>query len=307
MAVERRLPASVEFLLVRDHVFERLAPSTTPQPMLAIVARPVASLPAAPSVVLVLAGVSDPGNLGTLVRAADAVAADAVVVVGGADPWGPKAVRASAGSMLRVPIVQYDQLSDAVDALRDAGVTVVGTDVTDGEPFDQGVLDRPVAIVMGSEPQGLDRDVDLDAWAHIAMPGRTESRKVAKARTLLHYQACRTRSGEQVLLLGTLSDVGVGEGAQRHDLAVRRSQVGEDPCHETIGHALAAVSRVGLDVGDHDGVAPFVVIGDRHDVAVDDKFVPLALGDVSTVCSTSAVWHERVHARRRGRRNLSPR
>ena len=53
------------------------------------------------------------------------------------------------------------------------------------------------------------------------------------------------------------------------------------PCHETIGHALAAVSRVGLDVGDHDGVAPFVVIGDRHDVAVDDKFVPLALGDVS--------------------------
>ena len=83
------------------------------------------------------------------------------------------------------------------------------------------------------------------------------------------------------MLLGTLSDVGVGEGAQRHDLAVRRSQVGEDPCHETIGHALAAVSRVGLDVGDHDGVATFVVIGDRHDVAVDDKFVPLALGDVS--------------------------
>ncbi|HAB57234.1 MAG TPA: hypothetical protein DCE75_04190, partial [Acidimicrobiaceae bacterium] len=75
-AVERRLPASVEFLLVRDHVFERLAPSTTPQPMLAIVARPAASLPATPSVVLVLAGVGDPGNLGTLVRAADAVAAD---------------------------------------------------------------------------------------------------------------------------------------------------------------------------------------------------------------------------------------
>ena len=192
VAVKRRLPASAEFLLVRDHVFERLAPSTTPQPMLAIVARPAASLPAAPSVVLVLAGVGDPGNLGTLVRAADAVAADAVVVVGGADPWGPKAVRASAGSMLRVPIVQYDQLSDAVDALRDAGVTVVGTDVTGGEPFDQGVLDRPVAIVMGSEPHGLDRDVDLDAWAHIAMPGRTESLNVAMAGTLLLYEACRS-------------------------------------------------------------------------------------------------------------------
>ena len=78
-----------------------------------------------------------------------------------------------------------------------------------------------------------------------------------------------------------LSDVGVGEGAQRHDLAVRCSQVGEDPCHETIGHALAAMLRVGLDVGYHDGAVTFVVIGDRHDVAVDDKFVPLPFGIVS--------------------------
>jgi len=83
------------------------------------------------------------------------------------------------------------------------------------------------------------------------------------------------------LLLGTLSDVGVGEGAQRHDPAVRCSQVGEDPCHETIGHALAAVSRVGLDVGHHDGAVTFVVVGDRHDVAVDNKFVPLPFGVVS--------------------------
>ncbi|MEM8707556.1 MAG: RNA methyltransferase [Actinomycetota bacterium] len=191
-AVEDRLPAATEVLVVRDHVFERLAPSTSPQPMLAVLERPATPLPASPSVVLVLAGVGDPGNLGTLVRAADAVAADAVVVVGGADPWGPKAVRASAGSMLRVPVVQYDDLGDAVDALREHGVTVVGTDVTGGEPFDQGVLARPVAIVMGSEPHGLDRDVDLDAWTHIAMPGRTESLNVAMAGTLLLYEASRS-------------------------------------------------------------------------------------------------------------------
>ena len=61
-----------------------------------------------------------------------------------------------------------------------------------GEPFDQGVLDRPVAIVMGSEPHGLDRDVDLDAWAHIAMPGRTESLNVAMAGTLLLHEASRS-------------------------------------------------------------------------------------------------------------------
>ena len=84
-----------------------------------------------------------------------------------------------------------EQVADAVDALREAGVTVVGTDVTGGEPFDQGVLDRPVAIVMGSEPHGLDRDVDVDAWAHIAMPGRTESLNVAMAGTLLLHEASR--------------------------------------------------------------------------------------------------------------------
>lgn len=62
VAIEDRLSSRTEFLLVRDHVFERLAPSATPQPMLAIVARPVAALPAESAVVLVLAGVGDPGN-----------------------------------------------------------------------------------------------------------------------------------------------------------------------------------------------------------------------------------------------------
>ncbi|MEZ5244694.1 MAG: RNA methyltransferase [Acidimicrobiales bacterium] len=190
-----QLPASVEIVVTRDKAFERLAPSVSPQPMLALVPRPAGELPAVFEVddlVLVLAEVSDPGNVGTLIRVADAVGAAAVVCVGGADPWGPKTVRSSAGSVLRVPVVQLDTLDDAVARLRGAGARLIGTDVRDGEPHDGGVLDGPVAIVLGSEPHGLDRaGTDVDAWVRIDMPGNTESLNVAMAGTLLAYEARR--------------------------------------------------------------------------------------------------------------------
>lgn len=194
-AVVDRLPAGVEMLVVRDDAFDRLAPSTTPQPMLAVVPRPTGALPealAGEDLVLVLVDVADPGNVGTLVRVAAAVAARAVVCVGGADPWGPKAVRASAGTVLRVPVVTAESLAPVVDRLRVAGARIIGTDVGDGQPHDGGVLRGPVAIVLGSEPHGLDRAVvDADAWVRIDMAGAVESLNVAMAGTLLAYEATR--------------------------------------------------------------------------------------------------------------------
>ncbi len=188
-------PGSVEIVVTRDKVFDRLAPSVSPQPMLALVPRPVSDVPAAfgaDDVALVLTEVSDPGNVGTLIRVADAVGALVVVCVGGADPWGPKVVRSSAGSVLRVPVVQLDGVDAASAALRAAGARVIGTAVREGEPHDGGVLAGPVAIVLGSEPHGLDRDaVDVDAWVRIDMPGNTESLNVAMAGTLLAYEARR--------------------------------------------------------------------------------------------------------------------
>ena len=117
----------------------------------------------------------------------------AVVVVGGADPWGPKAVRASAGSVLRVPIVAADDIAEVLAALRTSGATVVATDVREGEPHDTGALVPPVAVVLGSEPHGLDRSIDplVDHWVRIAMRGPTESLNVAMAGTLLAYEASR--------------------------------------------------------------------------------------------------------------------
>lgn len=194
--VRSRLAGDVETLVVRDHVFERIAPTVTPQPMLALAVRPTPELPERfdrDDVVLVLVEVADPGNTGTLLRVADAVAARCVVVVGGADPWGDKAIRASAGSVLRVPVVATDSVGDVLGSMREAGATIVATDVRDGLAHDVGKLRPPVGIVLGSEAHGLPAEVlDLaDETVHIEMPGRAESLNVAMAGTLLAFEARR--------------------------------------------------------------------------------------------------------------------
>lgn len=198
-ALRLRLDDSVEVLVVRDRVFERLAPSVTPQPMLAVVERPVAALPKGFGVddfALVLVGVADPGNVGTLIRVADATAAACVVVAGGADPWRPKAVRSSAGSVLRVPVVTVHDAHQTLKSLRDGGAKIVATDVREGVPHDSGVLEGPSAIVLGSESHGLDRSIDplVDARVRIEMPGSAESLNVAMAGTLLAFEAAKSRT-----------------------------------------------------------------------------------------------------------------
>ena len=194
-----RFDDTVEILVVRDRVFERLAPSVTPQPMLAVASRPQASIPTIFDVsdfALVLLRVADPGNVGTLIRVADATGAACVVVAGGADPWRPKAVRSSAGSVLRVPVVSGVDAQTTLRQLRAAGAKIVATDVREGVPHDSGVLNGPLAIVLGSESHGLDRSIDslVDDWVRIDMVGNTESLNVAMAGTLLAYEASRSAS-----------------------------------------------------------------------------------------------------------------
>ena len=191
-----RLASGTEVLVLSEQAFDSVAPAASPQPMLALVARPRAEVPeslATDDLVLVLAGVSDPGNTGTIIRTAEACAARCAVVVGGADPWAPKAVRASAGSVLRVPVVQTADAGAALEALRAAGAVVVVADPYDGEPHDSGVLAAgagPVAVVLGSESHGLDHSIHAlaDSRVRIPMAGGADSLNVAMAATLLAFE-----------------------------------------------------------------------------------------------------------------------
>ncbi|MCY4510683.1 MAG: RNA methyltransferase, partial [Acidobacteria bacterium] len=136
-----RLDPCVEVLTLTDRAFESVAPAASPQSVLALADRPRAAVPASlaqDDLVLVLVGVSDPGNTGTIVRTAEACAARCVVVAGGADPWAPKAVRASAGSALRVPVAQADDAAAALESLPAAGADIVAADPGEGGRHDSG-------------------------------------------------------------------------------------------------------------------------------------------------------------------------
>lgn len=197
--LRRRLSESVEILVLTAKAFERLAPAVTPQPILAIAVTPKAEVPeqfGANDFALVLIDVGDPGNVGTLIRVADATKATCVLVIGGADPGRPKVIRSSAGSVLRVPVVRGDNAVNELARLRTAGAKIVASDARLGVAHDSGVLSGPLAIVLGSESHGLDRSLDslVDEWVHIKMPGNAESLNVAMAGTLLAYEAAKSTS-----------------------------------------------------------------------------------------------------------------
>ncbi len=203
-AVAAARMSSVRVQIAQPGVIARVADPVTPRPLVAVVERPDAPVAShlraghgdsGTAGILVLVGVADPGNVGTLIRTAEASGMSAVWVVGdGADPFGPKAVRASAGSVLRVPIaVQRDGVS-AVGALSAAGYAVVGTSA-DGVAYDQLDAGEAPAVLLGSEAHGLDPQVAalVDQWVSVPMCGMAESLNVAVAGSVLAFELARRR------------------------------------------------------------------------------------------------------------------
>lgn len=174
----------------------QLADTRTNQGVLVVAETPEGSLGAVPdegpSTVLVLDGVQDPGNLGTLVRSAGAFGCHAVVCLPGTvDPWNPKAVRASAGAHFRLPVVQ-GSAGPGLDRLDTLGYTLLGADAA-GQPVDRVARSGRTALAVGNEGGGLsdrvrDRATDLVA---VPMAAGVESLNVAVAAGILLYLLTR--------------------------------------------------------------------------------------------------------------------
>lgn len=181
---------------VPDGTLARVLDVATPQPVALVVHVPPARWPLPVSTaVLALDAVADPGNVGTLVRTAEAAGAEAVVLGPGcADPWSPKVVRAAAGSGFRLPPAPVPDLAVELTRMADDGVLVLGTAV-DGTPYDELDLHGPVAIVLGNEAHGLSAEVAATVGAHVAIPmaGGIESLNVATAGAVLAFEAARQR------------------------------------------------------------------------------------------------------------------
>lgn len=151
------------------------------------------------TVVVVCDRPNSPGNLGAIIRSADAFGADGIVVTGhAADPFDPQAVRASRGSVFAVPVVTVGGMSDLEPWLADAkasvGLKIVGAD-EGGEPMQESALTPPVALVVGNETKGLSRAaIDMcDLTVRIPMRGSASSLNVASATSIFLYEIDRQR------------------------------------------------------------------------------------------------------------------
>ncbi len=197
--VARLEAASIPMRDLKEGVLEKIGSTKTPQPILGVATIPPApALDALPAgLVVVSVGVADPGNLGTIIRSAEAAGAVAVVTGAGVDPWNPKVVRGSAGAVLGVPIVSVADVAAALGTLRARGWRAIGAEADATEDYSAVPLAGSVAIVLGSEAHGLPAAItaELDTVVRIPMTGAIESLNVGVAASVLMFEAARQSRG----------------------------------------------------------------------------------------------------------------
>jgi TrmH family RNA methyltransferase len=195
-ALVRAVPATVRVTEVEDRVMARLSDAATPPGILAVVRTPdTAAPPPSTGSLLVLDGVSDPGNVGTLLRTAAAFGVP-VVSVGGADPFGPKAVRASAGTCYRTTVHRIEDSGTLGPSLRGDGRSVLGLAADGDRTIDEASHHSPpagIALVVGSEPHGLGEELrrHIDGLVRIPMVEGVESLNVAAAGAIALHALLR--------------------------------------------------------------------------------------------------------------------
>jgi TrmH family RNA methyltransferase len=184
--------------LVTERAAKALSETVTPVGLVAVCSVPETTLgdvlAGSPRLVAVAADISEPGNAGTLIRVADAMGADAVVLAGhSVDPYNGKCLRASAGSIFSIPVVPEPDVVGAVSALSEAGLQVLATTIDGEVSLADAELARPTAWLFGPEAHGLPNEL-ADMATHrvrIPMPGNAESLNVASAAAICLYQSAR--------------------------------------------------------------------------------------------------------------------
>jgi len=193
--------AGVDVEFATEDVIDAMADTVTPQGFIAVVRQFPTGLRdifvgrdgGDPKLVAILEEVRDPGNLGTIIRVADAAGADAVILTGrSVDLYNPKVVRSTTGSLFHLPIAVDAELPEALERARAAGLTVVAADVKGRDlPEVSAELAKPTAWLFGNEARGLsDEDLALaDAAVKVPIYGDAESMNLATAASVCLYQS----------------------------------------------------------------------------------------------------------------------
>jgi TrmH family RNA methyltransferase len=200
-ALAEQLSASgTEVLIVSRPVLEAMSPVRTPSGSVGIARRAFAPLGAAmrgsSPLVVIAHDVQDPGNVGGIVRTAEAAGATAFVAsTASADPFGWKALRGSMGSALRIPIARAT-IDDTIRESRKAGLSIAALVPRGGTPFYEADFRKPTALLLGGEGPGLSNELAGTADHRISIPMHTpvESLNVGVAAALVLYEAFRQRT-----------------------------------------------------------------------------------------------------------------
>jgi TrmH family RNA methyltransferase len=196
--VEAARSRGIPVLAVAPHVLLAVSGVDTPQGVVAVVRHLAGSLEAVldrPDLLLLIADrVQDPGNLGTMIRTADAAGATAVALTPGTvDPYNPKTARATMGSLFHLPVVEWPG-TRLVAALRARAIRLLGTDAAGTMDYRAVDYRRPLAVVVGHEAEGLGAEwrQAADALVRIPIHGGAESLNAAVAAALVLYEAVRS-------------------------------------------------------------------------------------------------------------------
>jgi TrmH family RNA methyltransferase len=200
--LQRCAQTSADLLPVSESVLAALSDRDTPQGLIAVFPLFQTRLEdldlTGNELVVVLDRLQDPGNVGTLLRTADAVGAAAVILIEPCvDLFDPKVVRASMGSLFNLPVIRTPDVPHLFDILHSAGLRSVGADLARGS-WDQDVWIGGSALVLGNEARGLSDDVRAypQAWAKLPMFGKAESLNVSVAGGVFMYTWLRANRKE---------------------------------------------------------------------------------------------------------------
>jgi TrmH family RNA methyltransferase len=203
LLAEIELPYEIEVLALPKEVLDSALTTESPQPVAALVEPPdwswahlLGGAQNTNPLLILLAELQDPGNLGTILRSAEAFGATGIISLPGTvSAWNPKAVRASAGSVFRLPLLAASERT-TFEKLRNTGIKIWTTTVRGAQPADLVDLAGPVAIIIGNEGNGVSTDLAGQAAGALTIPcpGPVESLNAAVAASVLLYEAARQRS-----------------------------------------------------------------------------------------------------------------
>jgi TrmH family RNA methyltransferase len=200
--LQRFRRTNADLVPVSGHVMAALSERETPQGIIAAFAlfnpSPDDLRLTGQELVIILDRLQDPGNVGTLIRTADAAGAAAVILIEPCvDIFDPKTVRASMGSLFNLPVIMMSDVPRLFEWLHGVGLRPVGADLAQGS-WDEETVSGGAALVLGNEARGLSDDIraHIDGWIRLPMVGKAESLNVAVAGGILMYMWLRANRGE---------------------------------------------------------------------------------------------------------------